>query len=195
MAAKHAVHNAGSSVDEAIMWFYSNIENPICSTPLLIPNPRKGASANAAGGSSGGAFVADPESLMMLTSMGFTDKQATRALRKCEGNLERAADWVMSHMDEPDSADEAVADTVMQVDSAPTESKFADSDANSKIGVYKLQSFITHLGASIHAGHYVCHARDQNDPSQWIYYNDAKVALDASPPVPKGYMYFWRKQV
>ncbi len=74
MAAKHAVHNAGTSVDDAAMWFYCNIENPICSTPLLVPNPRKGASANAAGGSSSGAFVADPESLMMLTSMGFTDK-------------------------------------------------------------------------------------------------------------------------
>ena len=43
---------------------------------------------------------------MYVRSMGFTDKQATRALRKCEGNLERAADWVMSHMDEPDSEEE-----------------------------------------------------------------------------------------
>lgn len=30
MAAKHAVHNAGTSADEAVMWFYSNIENPVC---------------------------------------------------------------------------------------------------------------------------------------------------------------------
>ena len=105
MAAKHAVHNAGTSADEAVMWFYSNIENPVCSTPLMVPNPNKGAAG--AGSSGSAAFVADPESLMMLTSMGFSDKQATRALRKCEGNLERAADWVMSHMDEPDSADEA----------------------------------------------------------------------------------------
>ena len=103
----------------------------------------------------------------------------------------------MSHMDEPDSADEdAGAGEAMQVDSGPTVSAFGESnEAHQKVGVYKLQSFITHLGASIHAGHYVCHARDQNDPSKWIYYNDAKVALDESPPVPKGYMYFWRKQV
>ena len=47
----------------------------------------------------------DPESLMMLTSMGFSDKQATRALRKCDGNLERAAEFVMSHMDDPDTDD------------------------------------------------------------------------------------------
>jgi len=57
-----------------------------------------------------------------------------------------------------------------------------------------MQSFITHLGTSIHAGHYVCHARQQDNPSNWIYYNDAKVALDSSPPVEKGYMYIFRKQ-
>ena len=60
--------------------------------------------------------------------------------------------------------------------------------------MFKLQSFITHLGASIHAGHYVAHARKQDDPTQWIYYNDAKVARDPAPPIEKGYMYFFRKQ-
>ena len=47
LAAKHAVYNAGSSVDDAAMWFYGNIENPICETPLLVPNPRKGAGGQA----------------------------------------------------------------------------------------------------------------------------------------------------
>ena len=70
LAAKHATFNAGAQgADEAIMWFYSNIENPVIQTPLLVPNPNKGGGA---AGSSG--FVADPESLMMLTSMGFTEK-------------------------------------------------------------------------------------------------------------------------
>lgn len=104
LAAKHAVHNAGANgADEAIMWFYGNIENPVLQTPLLVPNPKKGQASSAA---ASGGFVADPESLMMLTSMGFSDKQATRALRKCDGNLERAAEFVMSHMDDPDTDDE-----------------------------------------------------------------------------------------
>ena len=51
---------------------------------------------------------------MMLTSMGFSDKQATRALRKCDGNLERAAEFVMSHMDDPDTDDEPAQP--MQID-------------------------------------------------------------------------------
>ena len=42
-AAKHAIHNTGGgSADDAVMWFYGNIENPVCETPLLIPNPNKG---------------------------------------------------------------------------------------------------------------------------------------------------------
>ena len=157
LAAKHAVYNAGSSgADEAIMWFYGNIENSALQAPLLVPNPRKATGAAA----SGRAFMPDPESLMMLTSMGFTDKQATRALRKCDGNLERACDWVMSHMDDPDT-DEGHDDS-MQVDSAPSgkpSSFFFGSSAGQHCSTFKLQSFITHLGASIHAGHYVCHAR------------------------------------
>lgn len=52
---------------------------------------------------------------MMLTSMGFSDKQATRALRKCDGNLERAAEFVMSHMDDPDT-DDAPVEQPMAID-------------------------------------------------------------------------------
>jgi uncharacterized UBP type Zn finger protein len=43
---------------------------------------------------------------MMITSMGVDDKAAKRALRKCDGNVERACDFVFSHMGEPDSEDE-----------------------------------------------------------------------------------------
>ena len=57
-------------------------------------------------------------------------------------------------------------------------------------GFYKLNSFITHLGTSVHCGHYVCHIRKDG---KWIYYNDAKVAETNDPPIGKGYMYFFRK--
>jgi len=112
LAAKHAVHNAGAQgVEAAMEWFFMNIENPITKTPLLVPNPNKKKAAASSG------YQADPESLMMMTSMGFDEKQGTRALRKCDGNLERALDWIMSHMDEPDSEDEdAGAEGTMDVD-------------------------------------------------------------------------------
>ena len=48
LAAKHALHNTGSnSAEAAIMWFYENIDNPVCQTPLLIPNPKKGQALGA----------------------------------------------------------------------------------------------------------------------------------------------------
>lgn len=43
---------------------------------------------------------------MMITSMGFTEKQAARALRKCDNNIERAMDWIFSHMDDPETDEE-----------------------------------------------------------------------------------------
>jgi len=49
LAAKHAIYNTGgASADEAIMWFYGNIENPVVQTPLLVPNPKKGQGAGGA---------------------------------------------------------------------------------------------------------------------------------------------------
>lgn len=40
-------------------------------------------------------------------------------------------------------------------------------------GIYDLQGVITHLGASIHAGHYVAHLKVDNE---WVLFNDNKVA-------------------
>ena len=82
-----------------------NIENPICQGPL--PKVKAAGAVKEEAG-------ADPEAIMMLTSMGVTDKQAKRALRKCDNNLERAAEFVFTHMDEPDSEDEAKP---MEIDS------------------------------------------------------------------------------
>lgn len=43
----------------------------------------------------------------MLTAMGFSERQATGALAACQGSVERAADWLFSHMDDLDAAVEA----------------------------------------------------------------------------------------
>ena len=56
--------------------------------------------------------------------------------------------------------------------------------------MYRLHGTITHLGSSLHCGHYVCHVRKDG---KWIYYNDSKVAETDDPPIGKGYMYFFRK--
>ena len=185
VAAKHALYNTGqASAEAAIEWFYMNIENPVLQIPLMIPNPKKGAAAAEPEGKP----AADPESVMMLTCMGFSDQQAKRALRKCDGNLERAGDWIMSHMDEPDSDEAMEVDQSSQPVAEEVKSLFMDGEPNK--GMYRLHSTITHLGSSLHAGHYVCHVRKDG---KWIYYNDSKVAETDDPPIGKGYMYFFRK--
>jgi ubiquitin carboxyl-terminal hydrolase 5/13 len=161
LSAKHAAHNtAGAGAEAACEWFYMNIENPDLQGPLPKVKVGGGAQVQAQG--------PDPESMMMLTSMGISEKQAKRALRKCDQNLERAAEFAFSHMDDPDSEDEAQP---MEVDSN-VEDAFCNKDESN--GKYNLQSFITHLGASVHSGHYVAHVRQEG--SKWTYFNDAKVA-------------------
>jgi ubiquitin carboxyl-terminal hydrolase 5/13 len=39
--------------------------------------------------------------------MGFSERQARGALAACQGSLERAADWLFSHMDDLEAAVEA----------------------------------------------------------------------------------------
>ena len=56
----------------------------------------------------GESALVDNQAVASLAAMGFSDAQATKALRACDGNLERAADWIFSHMDELDSAIETV---------------------------------------------------------------------------------------
>ena len=51
---------------------------------------------------------ADPEAVGNLTAMGFSEEAASAALVACNGSLERAADWLFSHMDDLDAAVAAV---------------------------------------------------------------------------------------
>ena len=77
-------------------------------------------------------------------------------------------------------------DTDHEMTDVQGESPYKDD----KPGFYNLQGFITHLGTSTHCGHYVAHLKKDD---QWVYFNDAKVAITNEPPVGKGYMYFFRK--
>ncbi|CAN0437630.1 unnamed protein product [Hapterophycus canaliculatus] len=68
------------------------------------PLPAPGASAAAAADADAGGAAADPEALMMLTSLGFTDRQASAALKATGGDAARGADWLFSHTDDLDKA-------------------------------------------------------------------------------------------
>jgi uncharacterized UBP type Zn finger protein len=66
-------------------------------------------------------FVPNQEALEMVMSMGFTKEQSTKALKATNNNLERAADWVYSHIAELDSLE-------MEVDSQPAKPSFRDGN-------------------------------------------------------------------
>jgi len=70
-------------------------------------------------------------------------------------------------------------------------------------GKYKLLAFISHIGRSTTAGHYVCHVRKgkgkgksegaRGAGGEWIAYNDRKVAVSETPPFGEGFLYFYQR--
>ena len=165
---KAAYHTKNEGVEPAMEWVFSHMEDPDFNEPLVVAQPTPAQPA---------VSVADPDSIAMLCAMGFTDKQAGRALSKCDNNLERAADWVFSHADELDAED------------APSGAESAGAPDGR--GVYRLRAFISHMGNSTACGHYVCHIRDAS--GRWVLYNDEKVAISVTPPKGSAYMYMYER--
>lgn len=131
------------------------------------------------------AFMANEDGLAMITSMGFTIKQATKALKATDNNVERAVDYIFSHQDELDLEDSVAASQSAPSSSAQPTRPYRDGD-----GKYRLIAFISHMGSSSQVGHYVCHIL-KND--KWIIFNDNKVALSQSPPKDLGYIYLYER--
>uniref|UniRef100_A0A336MN68 Ubiquitin carboxyl-terminal hydrolase n=1 Tax=Culicoides sonorensis TaxID=179676 RepID=A0A336MN68_CULSO len=128
------------------------------------------------------AFVPNPEGIMMLTSMGFTEQQAAKALKETNNNTERAVDWIFSHQDELGSGDDG-QEPMDQ--SAPPVTQYHDGNAQ-----YELVAFISHMGTSSAVGHYVCHILKDG---KWIIFNDEKVALSQNPPKELAYLYLYKR--
>ena len=60
-----------------------------------------------------------PQDLLdQMMSMGFPEKKCKKALLSCDNNLERASDWLFSHMDDE------VSDSEMQGDVQGGEPKY-----------------------------------------------------------------------
>uniref|UniRef100_A0A1I8FL49 Ubiquitin carboxyl-terminal hydrolase n=1 Tax=Macrostomum lignano TaxID=282301 RepID=A0A1I8FL49_9PLAT len=103
-------------------------------------------------------FEPNPEALATIVSMGFTQEQASRALSQTDNNPERAA----AQLPLPPLTTGALTD------GPPS---------------YRLLGFISHMGASTHSGHYVCHLRRNN---VWYIFNDDKVCVSEEPPKHMG---------
>lgn len=91
-ACKKAIfftHNSG--LEAATMWLMEHITDSDLSDPFVPP------------GTESTAFAPDPQALPIIMGMGFTQEQATKALKATDNNVERAVDWIFSHQEELDN--------------------------------------------------------------------------------------------
>eukprot|EP00798_Chlamydomonas_sp_ICE-L_P030886 gene30886-35934_t len=156
--------------------------------PLLFPYTASSAAAPAA---SGGA--ADPEKISKLADMGFSETHATAALKTCGDNIERAADWLFSHMDDLDSAVASVLSSATAAAATPAGAAGGSSGSSQMKdgpGNYELMGIISHMGSNTACGHYVCHMKKDG---RWVIFNDEKVAVSEHPPKDLGYMYLFKR--
>lgn len=177
-----AVQNANA--EAATAWYFDHMEDPDINNP---------PEASAAAAAPGGAPAADPESVAMLVSMGFSEAHVAGALRACSGSVERAADWLFSHSDDLDGAIAALdgggaaGGPGAEAPGRPGAEAYDDGP-----GEYTLLGFISHVGKHTSHGHYVCHMK--RDPSGgWVIFDDQKVAKSESPPTDLGYIYLYRR--
>lgn len=87
----------------AMNWVLEHMGDADFNDPLPAAGTGAVPAASAPAGA-GGTPAADPEALMMLSSLGFTERQAQAALKATGGDAARGADWLFSHTDNLDAA-------------------------------------------------------------------------------------------
>lgn len=174
-----ALHATGNSDAEAAMnWLFSHMDDPDIDTPIDF------------GGGTNQSSGASEEKIAQLAEMGISAPQARKALRECDGNVERALDWVFSHPDDQGDFDEEQL-------SEPAAPKALPGSSETP-AVFELESIACHKGSSIHAGHYVAFIRKEipgEKGKQWVLFNDEKVvkAVDVDEMKKFAYVYFFRR--
>lgn len=89
----------------------------------------------------------------------------------CQGNIERAGDWLFSHMDDLDSAVQSVMGAQQAAGQAAAQGGAAQAGAGGAgrlldgPGKYELVGFVSHMGSNTSCGHYVCHVKKDG---RWV---------------------------
>uniref|UniRef100_A0A3Q2VSK1 Ubiquitin carboxyl-terminal hydrolase n=1 Tax=Haplochromis burtoni TaxID=8153 RepID=A0A3Q2VSK1_HAPBU len=182
-ACRKAVYYTGNTgIDAAMNWTMSHMDDPDFSAPLVLPGCSSGPGTTPTESLS-------EEHLATIVSMGFSRDQATKALRATSNVLDRAVDWIFSHLDDLESMD------VSEGGRSAAESEGGrDPPPGPRVrdgpGKYELFAFISHMGTSTMCGHYVAHIKKDQ---QWVIFNDQKVCASEKPPKDLGYLYFYRR--
>uniref|UniRef100_A0A4W4FL27 Ubiquitin carboxyl-terminal hydrolase n=1 Tax=Electrophorus electricus TaxID=8005 RepID=A0A4W4FL27_ELEEL len=164
-ACRKAVYFTGNTgIDAAMNWVMGHMDDADFSAPLVLPG------SSSAPGSTPTESVPE-EHLATIVSMGFSRDQATRALRATSNVLERAVDWIFSHLDDLES---------MEV------SEGGRSEAGSE------GSRDPPPGPRVRDGPGSECTELKKEPL-WVIFNDQKVCASEKPPKDLGYLYFYRR--
>lgn len=192
-----AVATQNVSADVAMEWVFAHMEDSDFNDPFVAgatENTAEATTAITATAMDTASNTPNPESAAMLSSMGFSDAHASAALKRSNGDVERAADWLFSHSDD---LDKAVAEAEAELAGEGPGGAGAGASSSSSPcvdgkGHYSLFGVISHMGGNTGCGHYVAHVLIDGE---WLIFNDAKVAKSQSPPKDVGYLYFYRRVV
>lgn len=101
-----------------------------------------------------------------LEDMGFSRAQAAKALRVANGSTEHAVSWLFENPDDPG-----------EEPGAPEPAPAAAPAGSTELpALFRLASFVSHRGPSMHSGHYVAHVRERAlGDDAWVFFNDEKV--------------------
>ncbi|RDD44181.1 Ubiquitin carboxyl-terminal hydrolase 5 [Trichoplax sp. H2] len=168
---KAVYYTNNSGVEAAMSWVMDHMGDPDFADPLVLKSNTSKKTT----------FVADENGIATIISMGFTQEQANKALKATDNSVERAVDWIFSHVDDLDSMD---TDENTQDE---TESKSKVRDGGTR---YRLVAFISHMGSNTFCGHYVCHILKDG---RWVIFNDRKVAISEVPPKGLAYLYLYKR--
>ena len=123
-----------SDADTAMNWLFAHMEDPDIDVPLSLEDNSPPS--------------VDPESVEMLTSMGFTVSQAKKALKETGGNMERAVEWLFNHTEDMGEVEECPAKS--SDDENVKEAKIPGSSEMPTS--FQLNSIVCHKGGSLHVG-------------------------------------------
>lgn len=182
-AQKAAINTNNAGVEPAMNWIFEHSTDADIDTPLEQPK----------GESSTSTPTVNEDLVDMITGMGIERDHAILALKNTDNNVERAIDWVFSHMDEIPALLAAETQPTGGQSSATTQA--AEPAYTDGSGKYELFAFVSHIGTSTNCGHYVAHIKKTvGDESHWVLFNDSKVAKSEDPPFDMGYMYFYKRK-
>lgn len=180
--ALHATSN--SDANAAMEWLFGHMDDPDIDQPVILGAPA--------------AVQADPEKIEQLCSMGFGAPQAKKALRETDGDVERAVEWLFSHLDDQGDMGDDVGAAATSQDAEP-KTPTTPVGSSELPARFRLQSIVCHKGTSIHAGHYVAfirkHLTAESDKDTWVLFNDEKVVevLDVEEMKKFAYVYFFKR--